>query len=537
MQPFVNFIVSIFVDTSFSWMRMLIALLASVIISLFVGIYAATNKTAEKIIIPIWDIFQTLPILAFFPFVIFIVVATLPGYIGINAAVILLIITSMVWNITFGVYEAIKTIPGEFFEVGSIFNLSPVEKLTKILIPASMPKAIDQSILSWSIGLFYLVTSEIFSTGSASYSVKYGIGVALTRLAFSGHFIEYLAGIGVFILFVVVTRLVLFGWLKRRFSRYTVQERRTIEETRKSEIIKALDRMSPFSKVNLATIHRNVIGIRNRFARPLVVRNLKASGRAVRSIGKDLSDYRQLLYVAAALIVIYVAYLYRGDLGILAKYEGIVLLSLGATLLRVWFAFAVILAVALPVGVYLVFISKRGGFYLVLFQIIASIPATILLPLIVVYMKNLPLHNELVAFTVFFLSGIWYMIFGIVSSKNMIPNSVREVQGIFGVRGRYAWKDIYLKAILPGVITGAITGIAAEWNASIVAEWFTTNAISNSSVVTSVNVGLGKLLDVSLVNGNLALMVLGLINLTIVIILVNKLLWKRLYNKVLSPYK
>ena len=192
MQPFLSFIVSIIVDTSFSWGRMLIALFLSVVISLFVGIFAATNKTAERIIIPIWDIFQTLPILAFFPFVIFVVVATLPGYIGINAAVIFLIVTSMVWNITFGVYEAVKTIPDEFFEIGRIFNLSPLERLKKILIPASMTKVIEQSALSWSIGLFYLVTSEIFSTGNAAYTVKYGIGVALTNLAFSGNFWYYL---------------------------------------------------------------------------------------------------------------------------------------------------------------------------------------------------------------------------------------------------------------------------------------------------------------------------------------------------------
>lgn len=534
MQSLAGFIISILVDTSFSWARMFIALFISIAVSLLVGIYAATHRLAEKIIIPVWDIFQTLPILAFFPFVIFVIVAILPGYIGINAAVIFLIITSMVWNITFGVYEAVKTIPQELIEVGRIFNLSRFERLTKILIPASMPKVIDQSILSWSIGLFYLVTSEIFSTGNSLYSVKHGIGAALTALAFSGNFAEYLIGIGVFIIFVVATRLIFFGYLKRRFTRYMIQERRTIDETRRSEIIKTLDRISPFSRVNLATMHKSIISVRNRFARPIVIRNRKSIRKPMQ---RDWSNYRHLLYIAVALMLIYVAYLYRGDLGTLAGYERIVLVSLAATILRVWLAFAVILAVSVPVGVYLLFISKRGSFYLLLFQIIASIPATILLPLIVVLMKNAPFHNELVAFAVFFLSGIWYMIFGIVSSRNMIPESVREVQGIFGVRGKTAWKDIYLKAILPGVVTGAITGIAAEWNASIVAEWFTTNAISNSSVVTSVSVGLGKLLDVSLTTGNLALMVLGLINLTIVIILVNKLLWKKLYNRVLSPYK
>ena len=251
MQPFLSFIVSIIVDTSFSWGRMLIALFLSVVISLFVGIFAATNKTAERIIIPIWDIFQTLPILAFFPFVIFVVVATLPGYIGINAAVIFLIVTSMVWNITFGVYEAVKTIPDEFFEIGRIFNLSPLERLRKILIPASMTKVIEQSALSWSIGLFYLVTSEIFSTGNAAYTVKYGIGVALTNLAFSGNFGYYLVGIGVFIGFVIATRFLLFGYLKKRFQGYTINEKRAVHETKRSTLVRADRQDKPVQQVKI----------------------------------------------------------------------------------------------------------------------------------------------------------------------------------------------------------------------------------------------------------------------------------------------
>ncbi len=530
-----GFVASIILDTAFSWVRMLIALLISVLVSLFVGIYAATNSSVERVIIPVWDIFQTLPILAFFPFVIFVIVATVPGYIGINAAVIFLIVTSMVWNITFGVYEAVKTIPNELLEVGRIFNLSPFDRLRKILIPASMPKVIDQSILSWSIGLFYLVTSEIFSTGSAAYSVKHGIGAALVTLAFSGNFYEYAIGIVVFIAFVVATRLLLFEYLKRRFTRYMVQERRSIEETKKSEISKAIDRLSPFSKVNLATMHRSVVSIRNRFSKPVAARSRIAPRPSMPK--RDYRSAKQLLAIALVLIALYVGYLYRGHLGSVAGMERTVLVSLLATFARVWFAFAVILAVALPVGVYIVFLTRRSGAYLMLFQIIASIPATILLPVIVVYMKNAPYHNELVAFTIFFLSGIWYMIFGIVSSRNLIPQSVREVQGIFGVKGKSAWRNIYLKAILPGVVTGAVTGIAAEWNASIVAEWFTTNAISKSNVVTSVSVGFGKLLDVSLTNGNLYLMVLGLLNLTIVIVLINRFLWKRMYERVLSPYR
>ena len=124
MNAILNLVLMLLVNTSFSWLRLFIALALSVILSLFIGIAAARSKIAEKIIIPVLDIFQTLPILAFFPIVIIIILSLVKGSLGINLAVIFLIITSMIWNISFAVYEAVKTLPNEFLELSKIYNLS-----------------------------------------------------------------------------------------------------------------------------------------------------------------------------------------------------------------------------------------------------------------------------------------------------------------------------------------------------------------------------------------------------------------------------
>ena len=223
MYALISVLVQLIVDTAASWARMFIALALSVLFGIAVGVYAATHKAAERLILPIIDILQTLPILTFFPFAIFVVLLLIPSTAGINAAVVFLIFTSMSWNIVFGVYEAVKAMPAEFGELSRLYNLDRFERLTKIYIPASLPGLVEQSVLSWSIGLFYLVTSEIFSTGNANYSVKYGIGIALTNFAFStapGHFTYYLIGIGVFIAFVVATRFLFFRPLERYANRY-----------------------------------------------------------------------------------------------------------------------------------------------------------------------------------------------------------------------------------------------------------------------------------------------------------------------------
>ncbi|HUY70459.1 MAG TPA: ABC transporter permease subunit [Candidatus Baltobacteraceae bacterium] len=535
----------IVVDIIFSWGRMLIALAASMLLGLAIGIYAARSKKADKIIIPIVDILQTLPILAFFPFVILIIVASIPSAIGINIGVIFLIITGMLWNIIFGVYESVKALPEELVEVSKIYQMSKLERLKKIYLPASMPKAVEQSILSWSIGLFYLVTSEIFSSGSKNYVVHHGIGVALTAFAAAGNYTSYAIGIVLFIAAVIITRFALFMPMEHYFNRYSQQ---SAPRSKVAEALRSIDvgyRLTRFNKFvhHLHMPHMHLeLHHRKRRQRP---RHL----HVMMAIEEHPTARRVVYAVIALLVAVLLGALALTHQGLLS-YEYVVIVSLFASFARVWIAFAAGLAVAVPIGVYLIFLTKRSGWYLLLFQILSALPATILLPVIAFSLKNTPWHNEIVAFAIFFLSGLWYLVFSVVSNRVYIPPSVMEVKQIFGVTGKSAWKNIYLKAIIPGLITGSVTAIAAEWNASIVAERFTTTAIGNGQVISAVNVGIGKLLDLALnagsapltvmgvtLNSGSTLMIIGLLNLTIMIILINRFVWKRFYRNALSAYK
>jgi NitT/TauT family transport system permease protein len=515
MIPLINEIGTLVLDTSYSWVRMFIALAISIVLSLGIGIAAARYRSVERVIIPIVDVLQTLPILAFFPVVIYVVIAFLPGLIGINAAVIFLIITSMLWNMIFGVYEAIKTIPNEFLELGRLYKMGLIEKLRKIFIPASLPGLSEQMALSWAIGLFYLVTSEIFSTGSQKYSVQ-GIGVALANLGFSGNFYYYGIGIAIFICFVVATRLTFFSWFERFSNRFNIEAYGKKKRTKEIDLDYKIHKSKIFLTLN------------------------KAYGGVKTSVGSFFTAkkkiFRGLLIVLIAAIVV-IAILYAlpsfGESQILKlpSYELTAASALLFSFLRVWGALLAILVVAIPVSIYVVFIAKHKQSYLLLFQTIASIPATILLPLLVFEIGN---NAELIAFIVFFLSGIWYVIFSIIASTKTLPASISEVKRVFRVKGKEAWTKIYLKAIAPGLITGIITGVAAEWNASIVAEYFSAGMSTTTS--TAVGTGIGKLLDTSLSSGNLYLMIIALINMTVMIILLNTFVWKKFYQRATSVY-
>lgn len=491
----------VFVDTSYSWLRMFIALAISLVIGLFVGIATARSNALNRVLMPAVDVLQTLPILAFFPFAIYLFVFYLPGSIGINAAVIFLIITSMLWNLIFGVYQAVISIPSEYTELARISGMNLYQRLKKIFIPAALPRLSEQLSLSWAIGLFYLVTSEIFSIGTENYAVKRGIGAEFVKAAATGNFYLYLYSIIIFVLFVVITRLVVFERFDRFANRYYLED----YKKRKKERL-------TFSSLHFAGF---------------------AMGEKLKKRISKLFLYAFCLFIAS--IAVFAVYRLSHSASVqmlysIINYEEYSLLSLAVSFLRVWSAFLVIVAVSVPLSISVIFLSKRTKRYMLIFQTIASVPATILLPAIAELVYG---NSNMLAFIIYFLSGLWYVVFSIVATAKYLPPNIDEVKKIFHLNGITAWRKIYLKAILPGIITGAVTGIAAEWNASIVAEYF---SVGSGKIITSVGVGIGKALNIALAENNLLLMGVLLINMVAMIMIINYFIWRRLYNKVSSVY-
>ena len=533
-------LLTLIVDAIFSWARMFAALGISVALAIAFGVWAATSRSAERIILPIMDILQTLPILAFFPIVLVIfapqTITGVENLAGVNAAVIFLIITSMVWNIIFGVYEAVRTIPAEILEVARLYRMSVVEKLRKIFIPAALPRIVQQSILSWSIGLFYLVTSEIFSYGTTKCcSVEHGIGAFLVQYSPTispSNWIPYLLGLVIFVMFVVLTRLLFFKPLEDYANRYTRTATKTTTLFTRPGIF-----VNWFSRNVVA---RPITTIRDLAARPALARQRApklSSGEAEETPARRSRALPRWAYYLLALVILSLPFAYATVIRhVIFAYEYTVIVSMLFSFARVWAAFIVIAAIALPLCVYMVFISKRSSKYLLFFQILSSIPGTVLLPGIAIALAALPFHAELVAFVIFLLAGIWYPIFSIMGSTKTIPASIMEVKALFKIKGWPAWKNFYLKAIMPGFITGALTGVAAEWNASIVAECFTTNGIGAGASISCVGTGIGKLLDSTAASGNTALLLVALLNLVVMILLINTFVWRRSYKNISKIY-
>lgn len=520
-------IISLLVDTAYSWVRMSLALVISIIFSWAVGIAAARNRIANRIIIPALDVLQSIPILGFFPVVLVVFVALFPGWIGINIAVIFLIFTSMSWNIAFAVYEAVLSIPQEYFDLASMEKLGLWRRLTELYIPASWSKVAYNSAVSWSVGLFYLISSEIFSLGTKNYQVANGIGVDIANFSSQGLWSAYASALGVFIFVVILTRFFFLG----EFSTWS-EKFKLIEEPR--AITKdPIYRLYSWVNIHAASKVFSVLSRRMSLRLPtpaLPVNHIRQKQVAKPLRTKFLKTAAVLIGVTALVLIVFEIFHALLVAGIsftaLANEESNVLVGLAYSFVRVWYVYAFSVAVGLPLGIVVALHSKLYRTGSPILQIISAIPATALLPPIAIFVATLPFSGELTAAIVIFLGTIWYIIFNVIAGIRSIPGEIFEVAKIMRLKGWSFWKDVLIPAALPSFITGSITGVGAAWNTLIVAEYFTISG----SVITQVPHGVGRLLSVAINNNNLLLIELTILSMTALIVTVNILFWRRLYK-------
>ena len=522
-----SLIVKLLVDTAYSWIRMSLALVLSIIFSWAVGIAAARNRTANAIIIPVLDVLQSIPILGFFPVVLVVFVALFPGWVGINIAVIFLIFTSMSWNIAFAVYEAVLSIPQEYLDLVSMEKLGLWRRLTELYIPASWSKVAYNSVVSWSVGLFYLISSEIFSLGTTNYKVTNGIGVDIANYSSQGLWGAYATAIVIFIFAVILTRFFFLG----QFSTWS-EKFKLIEEPRAI-------RKDPIYRFYSWVNTRAASKVFSVLSRPMSLRLSMPSQTVNQTRQRQMTKPRHIkaFRIAAALIgvaalafiaiEIFHALLAAGiSLTTLANKESDVLVGLAYSFVRVWYVYALSVAVGLPLGIVVALHSKLYQTASPILQIISAIPATALLPPIAISLATLPFSGELTAAIVIFLGTIWYIIFNVIAGIRSIPSDIFEVAKLMKLKSWAYWKDVLIPAALPSFITGSITGVGAAWNTLVVAEYFSISG----SVITRVPNGIGVLLNVATNSGDLLLVGLTIFSMTTLLVVINVLLWRRLYK-------
>src|SRR5581483_10652779 len=157
-------------------MRMLLAIVCSLVFTFIYAALAAKSRRAEMVLIPLLDILQSVPILGFLTFTVVFFMNLFPGNVlGAELACVFAIFTSQAWNMTFSMYQSIRNVPKDLEEATQSFHLSPWQRFWRLDVPFAMPGLIWNAMMSMSGGWFFVVASEAITVGNSTVTLP-GIG-------------------------------------------------------------------------------------------------------------------------------------------------------------------------------------------------------------------------------------------------------------------------------------------------------------------------------------------------------------------------
>jgi NitT/TauT family transport system permease protein len=157
-------------------MRMLLAIVCSIIFTFIYAALAAKSRRAEMVLIPLLDILQSVPILGFLTFTVVFFMNLFPGRVlGAELACVFAIFTSQAWNMTFSMYQSMRNVPKDLEEASQSFHLSGWQRFWRLDVPFAMPGLIWNTMMSMSGGWFFVVASEAITVGDTTVTLP-GIG-------------------------------------------------------------------------------------------------------------------------------------------------------------------------------------------------------------------------------------------------------------------------------------------------------------------------------------------------------------------------
>ena len=501
-------------------LRMLAAMVASLIFTLAYGTLAAKSRRAGLVLVPILDILQSVPVLGYISFTVTFFLALFPGRVlGAELAAIFAIFTSQAWNMTFSFYQSLRTVPRDLDEVSRGFHLTSWQRFWKLEVPFSMPGLIWNMMMSMSGGWFFVVASEAITVGNRTIILP-GIGAYLAQ-AISD---KNLHAIGWVILAMTIVILAYDQLLFRPLVAWADKFR--MENTSSGDAPESwlLDLIR-----RTRLIHRLLVPLGWMFAKaarvPLRLPAFQGPRFQIPQMQKS-SRVGDIAWAALVLVTtVYVVYrvvMYVRTGVSLDEVWHVFVLGL-ITLLRVVVLIALASVVWVPVGVLIGLRPALAEKIQPLAQFLAAFPANLLFPVFVIAIVRFHLNPDIWLSPLIVLGTQWYILFNVIAGATSYPNDYREAAKNFHIRGWQWWRQAILPGIFPYYVTGAITASGGAWNASIVAEfvqWGDTKVAAH---------GLGAYIAQSTAAGDYPKIIVGIAVMSLFVTLFNRLLWRPMY--------
>ena len=511
----------------YSVVRMFLAYLLSLAFAIGYGYLAAYSRRLEALMIAALDILQSIPVLSFLPGVMLAMVALFPSrQLGLELGAIVLIFTGQVWNMAFSFYSSLKSLPRELSEASTIYGFSRAQRLLQLELPYAAIGLIWNSMVSVAGGWFFLMACEMFVLGSRDFRLP-GLGSYLQTAASEGNTKAIFWGLMTMIFIIVATDQIIWRPIIAWSDRFKFEQ---VESTHrsKSPLLAILRQSSFVNRMRQVT-----------FA-PLADRLYKreSTHKPAHPSYDDATQGRPsavLRTVILFLVLAAVAYAALQALHLLRSVNAhgltLVLAGAGATMVRVVVALVLATLWTVPVGVAIGFHPRLARIAQPLAQVAASVPATALFPVLLLLLLKSGGGMNTAAILLMLLGTQWYLLFNVIAGAMAIPNDLKEVGRLFHFGTLQRWKTIILPGIFPYLLTGLITASGGAWNASIIAEYFRLKGNTMTAF------GLGEQISAATDAGNFAVLLLATIVMALMVVTINRLVWRPLFHLAETKYK
>ncbi|MCS7146367.1 MAG: ABC transporter permease subunit [Aigarchaeota archaeon] len=508
-----------------SWARIAAAIILSVSAALVVGIYSGISRRVDRIAIPVLDVLQSVPILGFFPIAVYILAKAIPS-VGYEIASIFLIFTCTFWNLAFGVYEGARSIPQTVLEVAELSKLSHTERLRKIYIPATFPKVADQLPASLANAFYFLAASEVMALGEAEVRVA-GIGTLILRYQEIGNYEGIVLGILATALSIAAVYLLILTPIISYSDKY------------RFDVIKPAAGATPSLLRGLYSRFKSIqapLKVESRRISEAAQRLLPTQFVNVKYMRSDLMRLLLIIFIVASLVLL-VPRIYANMDDVWAAIMSVAAagLRLGLTnvgealaysFLRVLACLALMTAFSIPLAYFMSEKPRIRASLLPALQMLAAMPSPLIFPIISSLFEAGALTRELGALLLMALGSIWYVFYSTLSGFSRVHSEYLELAEMYKLSSVQRFRYIYIPFATPSLVTGLITATGGAWNTVIVAE----RLGEGGAIFEVYSPGLGKMMSTLAEMADTAGLVFTVIVMTVFVILVNRLLWRALYD-------
>jgi NitT/TauT family transport system permease protein len=503
--------------TFFSLSRGLIAYALSLGFTLVYGYWAAKDRVAERVLIPLLDILQSIPVLGFMPVVLLALVAAFPGSnLGLELASIILIFTGQVWNMTFSFYHSLRSVPPEQQEAATVYRFSWWQRLRWLEVPFATMGLVWNSMMSMAGGWFFLMMTEAFPLGGEGFRVP-GVGSYMSEAVEKKDVPAQLWGITAMMLMIIALDQLLWRPVIVWAQKYRVEEGGA-QEQMSSWVLNLLRRSRALAALS-AWWQRFREG-RDRPTRP------PAAVLEGRPAGPRWAGLASLLIFlalvvglgwAAWLLVLLMMQMPGESWATIGE-------SAGLTLGRVLLSIVLGTAWALPAGLAIGLSPRLSRLLQPVVQVLASFPAPMLFPMVIAALDATGVSLDWGSVLLMLLGTQWYILFNVVAGAMAVPADLREAARSYNIGGLRRFWALYAPAVFPYLVTGWVTAAGGAWNASIIAEYYSFEGPVRQAT------GLGAWISWATDNKQFPALAAGVLTMSLLVVVFNRLVWKRLYR-------